>query len=221
MGVAEPGSTAISGTLRWTCCRIWDCPCSRPTSRPPGFFRVRPPGNASFPWGLRCTTWPVRALSRPGDCGVERGFLEASCGEAGPGATICGAVPAKELEWVPDSRDLTGTAPVNLHHSRQHPRHRCQHAHVGHACAFPLLLAAPTPQTPACSRGPHLRHSRQYPCQTPARSRGPRLCTSATTGSTHTTESSVHTWTTPLHLRQSQQHPRHRVLSSFSQLQAS
>lgn len=85
-----------------------------------------------------------------------------------------------------------------------------QRPHGDRTCASPPLPGAPTPQMPACSRGPHLRHSQQYPRQTPACSHGPRLCTSPTPGSTHTTESSVFTWTVPWHFHHSRQHSHHR-----------
>ena len=80
--------------------------------------------------------------------------------------------------------------PVHFLYSWQHPRHRhqhahvdrisaipgstharLQHAHVDRASAPPPLPAAPTPQNPACTRGP-------------------RLCTSANPSSTRATESS-------------------------------
>lgn len=193
----------------------------------------------------------IKQTGRP--VGGKRFFLEASLGEAGREATICGAVQAKEPEWVPDLSKLPWTMPLpllaasaldasvlrevrlcHLRHS-QHPCHRCQHAHLDLLPPFP---AVPPRQSPRPRQAPRPRpvprprpstHApRQYtpdssaltwtgasaplpiPAaptpQNPACSRGPRLCISTTPGSTHQRRQRAHV-DAPLHLCHSLQHP--------------
>ena len=70
---------------------------------------------------------------------------------------------------------------------------RRQQAHADHTCEPPRLPAAPAPQTPAWSRGPHLHHSRQHPRH--RRQHGHVDHISTTPGSTRATDASMLTWT--------------------------